>query len=106
MGRSARHRPTLLGNKLFRIRRALDLTQEEMLERLTCTRGLSHSSISGYELGTREPPLRVLLEYARIANIHLEVLADDDLDMPDEIPSRFIHEGVKRNSSNKAKRKK
>lgn len=105
MGRSSRPRPKRLGRKLLLIRRSLGLTQEEMVERLAVKReGLTHSSVSGYELGAREPSLRVLLEYSRLANVHLEVLADDNLDLPDEIPSRKIHGGVER-SGGAARRK-
>ena len=96
MGRSVRPRPLRLGKKLLIIRRALGLTQEAMLARLGTVSGLTHSSISGYELGTREPPLLVLLEYANIANVHLEALADDNLDLPHEIPSPKKHAGIKR----------
>ncbi|MBV9925640.1 MAG: helix-turn-helix transcriptional regulator [Acidobacteria bacterium] len=97
MGRSSRPRPKYLGKKLLRIRDAFGLTQEEMVKRLAVKKeGLTHSSISGYELGAREPSLRVLLEYARLANVHLEVLADDTLELPSEIPSRKTHGGVRR----------
>ena len=95
MGRSSRVRPKHLGDKLLRIRTSLELPQEEMAE-LLGGEPLSHASISGYELGTREPPLHVLLKYARLANVYLEVLADDSLDLPKEIPSARKHEGVKR----------
>ena len=104
MGRSVRPRPTRLGEKLLRIRQALELTQEVMVEKLGDMKGLTHSSISGYELGTREPPLLVLLEYARIANVHLEVLADDNLDLPHEIPSPALHSGIARKSPSKRRR--
>jgi hypothetical protein len=57
---------------------------------------LNHASVSGYELGTREPPLTVLLEYARLANVHLEVLADDTLDLPVNLPAHPKSEGIKR----------
>jgi transcriptional regulator with XRE-family HTH domain len=67
--------------------------------------GLTHSSVSGYELGTREPPLQVLLEYAKIANVYLEVLADDNLELPDKIPSLVKHEGVRRISAKKSRSK-
>jgi len=40
------------------------------------------SAISGYELGTREPPLPVLLRYARLAQISTDVLIDDKLSLP------------------------
>jgi transcriptional regulator with XRE-family HTH domain len=95
MGRSSRPRPLRLGEKLLRIRTTLGLSQEVMVDKLGKIAGLTHSSISGYELGTREPPLKVLLEYARIANVYLEVLADDNLDLPEEMPSPIKSEGVK-----------
>jgi len=43
---------------------------------------LRASSISGYELGQREPPLLVLLKYARLANCRMEDLVDDKIDWP------------------------
>jgi len=33
-------------------------------------------------LGTREPPLPILLRYARLAGISTDVLIDDDLKLP------------------------
>ncbi len=95
MGRSARPRPHNLAKKLRRIRQSLDLSQEAMAERLG-GKSLTHASVSGYELGTREPPLTVLLEYARLANIYLEVLANDGLDLPEELPASPKSEGVRR----------
>jgi transcriptional regulator with XRE-family HTH domain len=46
---------------------------------------VDYSAISNYELGTREPPLPVLLKYARLAGISTDVLIDDDLDLPEKI---------------------
>jgi len=40
---------------------------------------LRPASISGYELGQREPPLLVLLRYARIAGVSMETLVDDKM---------------------------
>jgi len=37
------------------------------------------ASISGYERGEREPPLPVLLQYARLAEVPMEILVDDKL---------------------------
>jgi transcriptional regulator with XRE-family HTH domain len=39
------------------------------------------ASISGYERGEREPPLPVLLAYARVGRVSVERLIDDDLDL-------------------------
>jgi transcriptional regulator with XRE-family HTH domain len=105
MGRSSRPRPARLGEKLTRIRRQLGLSQEMMLDRLEDASGLTQTSISGYELGVREPPLTVLLSYSRLANVHLEVLADDNLDLPEDIPSRNIHAGIVRLSKGKKQKR-
>jgi transcriptional regulator with XRE-family HTH domain len=40
------------------------------------------ASISGYERGEREPPLPVLLAYARLGKVTVEVLIDDEVDVP------------------------
>jgi transcriptional regulator with XRE-family HTH domain len=40
------------------------------------------SSISEYERGKREPPLLVLLKYARLVKVSTDVLIDDKLDLP------------------------
>jgi hypothetical protein len=40
------------------------------------------ASISQYETGKREPPLLVLLRYARLAGTSTDVLIDDRLDLP------------------------
>lgn len=99
MGRAARPKPVRLGKKLLRIRSALALSQDGIVERLSASDTLTSASISAYELGQREPPLAVLLEYARMANIYLDALADDDLDLPEQLPANPKSEGVRRLST-------
>ena len=96
MARSPRPKPARLPEKLLQIRLALELSQDGMLRQLGLDERLSRTSISAYELGTGEPPLPVLLEYARLANVWMDVLVDDELDLPDKLPSAKKHEGVKR----------
>lgn len=96
MGLTPRPKPVRLPEKLRQIRLSLGLSQNEMLRRLGLKDATFRSSISGYELGTREPPLPVLLEYAHVANVWLDVLADDNLDLPERLPSPAKHEGIKR----------
>ncbi|HEV2862197.1 MAG TPA: hypothetical protein VGX48_14395 [Pyrinomonadaceae bacterium] len=96
MARSPRPKPARLPEKLLQIRFALDLSQDGMLRELGLDEKLSRTSVSAYELGTSEPPLPVLLDYARIANVWMDVLVDDELDLPDKLPSAKKHEGVKR----------
>lgn len=100
MGRAPRPKPVRLKWKLAQIRRALGLSQAGMLARLSLSgeESLFRSSVSGYERGTREPPLMVLLEYARAANAWVDTLIDDDLDLPDKLPANPKSEGIRRKS--------
>lgn len=82
MGRTARERPRRLGAKLLQIRQTLDLTQAQMLVTLKLDKKVFASAISGYELGTREPTLPVLLRYARLVGVSTDVLIDDKLTLP------------------------
>ena len=82
MGRRARLRPKHLAEKLRQIRLSLGLSQTDMLRRLGFEDTLHYSRISEYELGKNEPPLPVILGYARAANISTDVLIDDELDLP------------------------
>ena len=93
--RLARHTPRRLAEKLALIRDGLGLSQNEMLRRLGSPEKLLQSSISGYERGVREPPPLILLAYARAANVYVEVLLDDDLDLPKVLPAKPKSEGVR-----------
>jgi transcriptional regulator with XRE-family HTH domain len=101
MKHDSRTRLKRLSGKLLRIRVELDLSQNGMLERLGFSEELFRSNISQYELGTREPPLPVLLQYARAANIYVDVLLDDDLDLPEDFPANRKSEGIKRTVTKK-----
>jgi len=93
MGRVSRPKPKRLAAKLLHIRQALGLSQNEMLRSIRLPDERFRSAISGYELGTREPPLPVLLTYARLAGVCLDVLVDDSLDLPAKLPSHPRHRG-------------
>ena len=83
MGRSYRARPKKLGPKLRQIRLSLELTQQQMVRRLAVKdEPLYSASISQYETGKREPPLLVLLRYARLYGCAMEELVDDKLKLP------------------------
>jgi transcriptional regulator with XRE-family HTH domain len=103
--RRERHIPERLAEKLLYIRVALKLSQNEMLRQLGSPEKLQQSSISGYERGVREPPLLIVLEYARAANVYVDVLLDDELDLPPHIPSPRKHEGVRRPRGTRRKQK-
>jgi transcriptional regulator with XRE-family HTH domain len=83
MGRNRRIQPNRLAEKLKAVREKSELTAEQLIERLNCPQiPLHRASITEYEKGRREPPSLVLLAYARLANIPVEILIDDDLDLP------------------------
>ena len=88
MGGAARIRPERLPDKLRQIRQALELSQGEMLRRLGFEEVLDYKRISEYELGKNEPPLAVLLCYARAVGISTDVLIDDRLDLPAKLPAK------------------
>jgi transcriptional regulator with XRE-family HTH domain len=86
MARGARLKPERLAEKLIQIRVALGLSQNELIRRLDVD--LTQNRISEYETGKGEPPLPVLLRYARVAGMCVERLIDDELDLPDKLPGR------------------
>lgn len=91
MGSKARLRQEHLAEKLLRIRNAFGVSQTEMLRRLGVEDLITYHQISRYETGKREPPLKVLLAYARVAGVCLDVLIDDALDLPARLPAKPKH---------------
>jgi transcriptional regulator with XRE-family HTH domain len=99
MGTAARRKPARLAEKLLIIRSSLGLSQNGMIRRIGFVDELTQAEISMFERGIRVPSLPVLLEYARAANLYLDVLVDDSLDLPLRIPAPTKHEGIKRKSN-------
>lgn len=93
MGRAARQRPLRLSEKLVHIRAALGLSQNEMVRRLGLEGQLLREDVSRFERGVGgEPPLDILLRYARAISMtghgeFLEALIDDALDLPEKLPA-------------------
>src|SRR5258705_10892862 len=69
MGRKARLKPKRLAEKLLHIRSALGYSQREMLRQLGFEDLINYRRVSEFELGANEPPLPVLLAYARAAGV-------------------------------------
>lgn len=83
MGSASRPKPKHLAKKLKTIRERLELTEDQLIEKLDCSSiRLYRSSISRFESGLREPPLQVLLRYARLIGVSTDVLIDDEMDVP------------------------
>jgi transcriptional regulator with XRE-family HTH domain len=91
MGRASRQKPVNLASKLLEIRIKLDLSQNGILKLMGLDDSLTREEISAFERGIRVPSLIVLLEYARIAGVCLDVLANDDLDLPEKLPNKPKH---------------
>ena len=95
MGRRARMKPRRLPEKLLQVRNSLGLSQAEMLRRMGFEDLIDYRRVSEFELGEAEPPLPVLLKYARVAGVHVEDIIDDEIDLPDRIPGAVKYEGIK-----------
>ncbi|HEX7999977.1 MAG TPA: helix-turn-helix transcriptional regulator [Pyrinomonadaceae bacterium] len=91
MGRKARPQPQRLAEKLLQIRNALGLSQSEMFRQLDVEDFISYKQLSKYELGITEPPLIVLLRYAKVAHISTDSLIDDNVNLPAKLPAKPKH---------------
>lgn len=97
MGSASRPLPKYLPAKLLKIRELLGLTQEQMAARLSNMKSPLHpGQVSRFEQGKREPSLLLLLKYARIAGVSMDVLADDELDLPGKLPSNLNRKVLRR----------
>jgi transcriptional regulator with XRE-family HTH domain len=66
---------------------------------------ISNTHISRYESGLREPPLAILLRYARAAGVNMEALVDDELNLPDKLPGTINHEQLRRAYTTRRKKR-
>lgn len=88
MVKRKRERPDRLAEKLLQIRKALGLSQSEMLRKIGKGESGHRHFISNYETGVRLPSMLELLAYARAAGVPMETLVDDDLDLPKKLMKR------------------
>lgn len=91
MGRASRKKPSRLAGKLLEVRTKLELSQNGIIKRMGLENELAREEISAFERSIRVPPIPVLLSYSRVAGICLDVLVDDELDLPEKLPSRPKH---------------
>ncbi len=104
MGTKPRPKPGRLAEKLLQTRNALGLSQTEMLRRLGVEDLIAYHRISEYETGKREPPLPILLEYARVANVYVDAFINDAVNLPSRLPSPKKSEGVAQANASRRKR--
>ena len=83
MGRGKAEQPTRLAEKLKQIRLSLEMSQDGMAKALE-RHGVKvyKGYVSLFETGGRVPTLLITLAYARIAGVTVEILIDDELDLP------------------------
>jgi transcriptional regulator with XRE-family HTH domain len=78
----ARPQPRYLASKLRKIRKQLNVTQKTMAELVRHKKSPVYPGhISEFEAGRREPSLLVLLQYARVANVSVNALIDDEINL-------------------------
>ena len=104
MGIASSLKPARLAEKLIQIRVALGLSQNEMISRLGLSEELIREEVSAFERGLRQPPLVVLLKYARCVSISTDVLIDDELNRPGKLLSGAPREVISRTARTNRKR--
>lgn len=94
MGALTRRTPKRLHEKLREIRMKLGLSQNEMIRRMGLEEELTREQVSSFELGRRQPNLITLWAYANAANLYVDALILDSMDLPDNLPCPVKSEGA------------
>ena len=76
-----------------------------MISRLGLSDELIREELSAFERGLRQPPLVLLLRYARCLGISTDVLIDDELNLPGELLKGTSREIVSRTRTPRTNRK-
>lgn len=105
MGRGVRARPKRLGAKLAQVREGLSLSQNGLIRHLNLGPDITQDYISAFERGVREPPLPVLLQYARAAGVCVDVLIDDGMELPERLPGSPKHAGIAKTGSGSTRKR-
>ena len=79
MGQQKRLRPKNLPDKLLAIRHKLGMSRSQLAKLIEFRKGAAR--ISEYERGIRRPDLLVVLNYAKLAHISLDILTNDNLEL-------------------------
>jgi transcriptional regulator with XRE-family HTH domain len=104
MGQSRRPHPERLAPKLRQVRLLLGLSQEQMADRLKHVKSPPQPGhVSEFENSKREPSLLVLVAYARLSGVTVDVLVDDSLELPERLPAYPKSEGIGRKKVSRGK---
>jgi transcriptional regulator with XRE-family HTH domain len=101
MGKAPGYKPKQLGQKIVEIRRKLGLSQNGLIRYLGLTEELFQGDVSAFELGNRVPDLRTLLLLAKAVGVFVDVLIDDELELPQKLPASPKSEGIRRKKSSR-----
>ena len=85
MGKASLERPQRLAEKLLSIRTKQNLSQNGLIDWLGLKGELTQAEISAFERGVRIPSLPLILRYARKSQINVEILIDDEMNLPEII---------------------
>ena|ERR1700749_862812 len=96
MGSRPRRTPKRLPEKLREIRVKLGLSQNEMIGHMRLEEELTREEVSSFELGRRQPNLLTLWAYANAANVYVDALILDSVNLPEVLPSPIKSEGIQR----------
>lgn len=99
MGKAPGYKPARLGLKIIEIRNRLELSQNGLIKYLGLQDELFQGDVSAFELGNRVPDLRTLLMLAKAVGVYVDVLIDDELDLPGKLPANPKSDGIKRRRS-------
>ncbi len=94
MGSLPRQTPRRLPEKLREIRLKLGLSQNGIIRCMGLEDELTREEISSFELGRRQPNLLTLWAYANAANLYVDALILDSVDLPEVLPSPIKTEGL------------
>jgi transcriptional regulator with XRE-family HTH domain len=100
MARTKLRKP-ILAQKLLHIRASMGLSQNQMIMKMGLQDELLREEISDFERNKRVPSLDVVLQYARAANVSVEALIDDELELPEKLPASPKSEGIRRKKSSR-----
>lgn len=79
IGQRPRSKPEHLAAKLLAIRKHLGLSQSQLAARFRFK--IHYGRVSECELGKRIPNLLLLLDYARVAQVTIDDLVDDEREL-------------------------
>jgi transcriptional regulator with XRE-family HTH domain len=102
MGKYPRQKQKRVGEKLRQIREVLGLSQSDIVREFDLPENYQRGMISNYENDHREPPLFILLSYAKLSGVCLDEIVDDEVDLPKVLPVKGRHHNLRKSTGSKS----